>query len=173
MELLDTLLQSLGQLGVWAYLVIFLIAFADSLIFVGSFTAGAVFLFVAGMLAGQGVYGIPEMIVFAGLGAILGGAISFYLGRAQANFVRRKHWFPKEKNLDHGARMLAKRGGASILIARFLGPISSVMAFVAGTARMPQHRFHFWNILAGIVWSSFFILLGSFLSSSLSGIEMF
>lgn len=173
MEFFASLFHSLEHLGVYAYMVIFLIAFFDSLIIIGTFTAGAAFLFFAGVLAARGVYGLPELILFSAIGAMLGGAVSFYLGRAEANFARRKHWFPKEKHLDRGARMLAKRGGFSILIARFLGPLSSVMAFVAGTVKMPQHRFHFWNGLSGILWSASFILLGYILTSSLSHFEVF
>lgn len=170
---LSSLLSSLGHLGVWAYLVIFFIALADSTIVIGTFVTGAAFLVFAGVLVSQGVYGLPEMLIFASVGATLGGAISFYLGRAEANFARRKHWFPKEKHLERGVKMLAKRGGWSILIARFLGPLSSVMTFVAGTTRMPQHRFHFWNILASTLWSTAFILIGYFVTSSLSTLEVF
>lgn len=172
-SLLASLLDSLEHLGIWAYLVIFLIAFADSLVVVGTFTTGAAFLFFAGVLTARGVYGLPEMIIFSALGAILGGTVSYYLGRAEANFVRRKHWFPKDANLERGARMLAKRGGMSLLIARFLGPFSSIMAFVAGTARMPARRFLFWNIAGGIAWGVTFVLLGNLLGSSLVRFQLF
>ncbi len=173
MEFIDSALLSLEHLGVVMYLVIFLIALADSTIIVGTFTTGAPLLFVAGVLAGRGVYNVPEMILFSAVGAVLGGAISFYLGRAQANFARRKKWFPKDQYLEKSAALLAKRGGVAILLARFLGPISSVMAFVAGTAKMPQRRFHIWNVLAGTLWSAVFILFGYFLTSSLASLEMF
>jgi membrane protein DedA with SNARE-associated domain len=173
MEFLNNLLSSLEHLGVWAYLVIFLIAFADSLIIVGTFTAGAAFLFFAGVLIARGVYGLPEMIIFASMGAILGGTISYHLGRLQANIAKRKHWFPKEAHIERGVRMLAKHGGVSLIVARFLGPLSSIMAFIAGTARMPLRRFLMWNTLSGISWSASFTLLGYFLTSSLSQLEVF
>jgi len=169
----SSLLSSLVHLGAWAYLVILLITFADSLIIIGTFIAGAAFLFFAGVLTGQGVYGLPEMMIFGAIGAMLGGAVSFYLGRAEANFARRKHWFPKEKNLERGGKMLARHGGWSILFARFLGPLSSVMSFIAGTVRMPQHRFHFWNVISSIAWSASFILAGYLVGSSLSQFSVF
>jgi len=173
MEFLDTLLHSLEHVGAWAYLVIFLIAFADSLIIVGTFTTGATFLFFAGVLTSRGEYGLLEMILFASVGAMLGGTMSYHLGRLQANIVRRKHWFPKEAHIERGARLLSKRGGISIVIARFLGPLSSIMTFVAGTARMPLRRFLMWNAFAALTWSASFILLGYFLTASLSQLEVF
>lgn len=173
MEFLEYLLSSLEHLGAWAYLVIFLIAFADSLVVVGTFTAGAAFLFFAGVLVARGVYGLPEMIVFAVVGAILGGVISYHLGRLQASYARRKEWFPKQDYLERGARLLATRGGWGVFLARFLGPLSSIMAFVAGTARMPLRRFLFWNSLAGIAWGTTFVLAGYLITSSLTQIEMF
>jgi membrane protein DedA with SNARE-associated domain len=172
-DIFSTLLSSLEHLGVWAYLVIFLIALTDSLVVLGTFTPGAAFLFFAGVLVARGLYGLPEMIIFAVVGAILGGVISYHLGKLEANYARRKHWFPKERHLERGARMLAKRGGWGIFFARFLGPLSSIMTFVAGTARMPLRRFLFWNTLAGLAWGSSYILAGYLVTSSLSQFKIF
>lgn len=162
-------LITLEGLGAFAYLAIFLIALADSTMVVGTFTAGGAFLLVAGALTAHGAYDLSEMAAFAGVGAFLGGLASYQLGRAEARFARRKRWFPKEKHLERGAAMLAKRGGFALLIARFLGPLSSIMAFVAGTARMPLHRFLFWNGISAFLWAAAFILAGRFLGSSLLG----
>lgn len=169
----SSLFSSLGHLGAWAYLAVFLIALGDSLVVIGTFTPGAAFLFFAGILASRGVYGLPEMIIFAVVGAIIGGVISYHLGKLEANYARRKHWFPKERHLERGARMLAKRGGWGIFFARFLGPLSSIMAFVAGTARMPLHRFLFWNMLSGIAWGASYVLAGYLAASSLTQFEIF
>lgn len=167
-SLVSELISALAHLGLWAYVVIFIIAFADSLIVAGTFTAGSGFLLLAGVLVSRGVYSLGGMALAASLGAIMGGIVSYRLGRLEAVFARKNRWFPKEKHLEKGSRMLARHGGASIFIARFLGPLSSMIAFMAGTARMPLHRFLFWNFLAGASWGIAYVFMGALAGTSLT-----
>ena len=76
-------LDNLGALGYW---VIFLIAFFEALAFVGALMPGASLMVLAGFLSTQGYFHIGDLIWFAAIGAILGDAVSYYLGTKGTNF---------------------------------------------------------------------------------------
>ncbi|MBY0110631.1 DedA family protein [Patescibacteria group bacterium] len=162
-ELFSTLLYTFEHLGVLAYWLIFLIALADSLIIVGTFTNGLIFLLLAGALISRGVYDLGDMTLFAATGAVLGGCASYYLGLLVNKSFISKRRFPKEKHLSQGADLLEQYEGAGILIGRFLGPLSSIVTFAAGVADMPLKQFLLWNVLSGLLWATVFIFAGTFI----------
>jgi len=160
-DFFNYLFESLEHLGVWAYWAILLVAFLDSLIVTGTFMNGAAFLLLAGVLVSRGTYDFTDMVIFAGLGAIAGGFLSYFIGRIGASFVLRRKHSVREGHVNFGNKIVERYGGFGIFIGRFLGPTSSIVAFLAGSMRMSPRNFVFWNILAGVTWGIFFITLGS------------
>jgi membrane protein DedA with SNARE-associated domain len=172
--LFSDILYSLNHLGVWAYWIIFLVAFADSLIIVGTFTTGTAFLLLAGVLVSQGVYDYADMAIFASVGAILGGLTSYAFGRfwSELLFVK-QHKDAKQKHIERAANLIDRFDGAGILLGRFFGPISSITAFFAGLSLMRARTFILWNALAGLVWGAGYVTVGMLLGESFVFLHLF
>ena len=158
----SSLLYTFEHLGVLAYWLIFLIALADSLVIIGTFTNGLVFLLLAGALVSRGVYDLGDMMLFAATGAVLGGCASYYLGLLVNKSFISKRRFPKEKHMTQGEELLEQYKGAGIMFGRFLGPLSSIVTFAAGVAQMPLKQFLLWNVFSGLLWATVFIFAGAF-----------
>ncbi len=162
------LLPSLGSLGVWGYWIILLVSFVEALVVVGSFVPAALFVIFAGVLVSKGVYDLGDMIVFASIGAILGDAVSYYLGTHGTRFFNNENRLLKADHLESGKAFFKKHGNKSILIGRFLGPLRSIIPFIAGLTRMNLSSFFLWNVTGGILWAVSHILLGYFFGGSLA-----
>jgi membrane protein DedA with SNARE-associated domain len=170
---LSHLTTSFQYLGVWGYWVIAGIAFADSLIFVGTFISGAAFLVLAGVLVSQGVYDLGDMAFFAAAGAVLGGVASYGIGRWWNNRPVKESKIAEEKHLERGTTLLKQYGGVGIVFGRFLGPLSSMITFVAGLSGMPARSFLLWNAFGGLVWAVSYVFLGYLLGDSFSLLNIF
>ena len=57
-------------------------------------------------------------------------------------------------------RFLARHGGKTIIVGRFIGLVRSVAPFVAGSSRMPARRFIPATFVAAGLWSATFATLG-------------
>lgn len=165
---LNFLTITLADIGMWAYVLVFFVALADSIIILGSFTAGSAFLFIVGVLVLSGTYELLPMTFFAATGAVLGGFINYQLGLHGTGLLVRKAQDKKIESIERGENLIARYGGPGILIGRFLGPISSIITFAAGWIEMPLRTFIFWNVLGGIAWTVVFLFLGAFFGNSIS-----
>ena len=170
MELLSDFIKylasTLESIGLWAYLLIFAVTFADSIVVIGSFASGSIFLFLAGVLMVHGLFQFATVALFGAAGSIIGGIVNYHLGAAGTGFLARRAYIKKEMKLIRGEGLLERYGGMGILIGRFLGPVSSIIAFSAGFAGMKQKSFMIWNILAGLLWAALYVFLGAVFGNS-------
>lgn len=151
----------------WGYWLILFVSFIEALVIVGSFVPGALFVVFAGVLVSKGVYDLGDMIIFASIGAILGDSASYYLGTKGTHLFKNENMLLKEDHLVSGKKFFKKHGNKSILIGRFLGPLRSIVPFIAGLTNMNKGTFLFWNVVGGIAWAVSHILIGFFFGGSL------
>ena len=153
----------------WIGVLIFLVAFFESLALIGFVVPGAVLLFACGALLATGVYPIWDALLYATLGAILGDGLSYWLGR---HYQRQLCAFwPLSRHpelLQRGEQFFQKHGGKSVALGRFVGPIRAVVPAVAGMLGMSPLRFYTINILSAVVWAPAYILPGVVFGASLS-----
>ena len=163
--------EPLAHLGTWGYLAMFLIAFIESVIVLGSFIPGSVGIIFAGFLAAHGYYNFWGMLLVGALGGIVGDALSYYLGKRGERFFGENSRFLKKSLLDKGKLFFQKFGDKSILLGRFTGPLRPVMPFIAGLSEMDKRKFSFWNVSSAFIWVTFHLSLGFLFASSLGAIE--
>ena len=155
---IDSLLAWIAAHPVAAGLVIFGIAFCDALILLGAIVPALPLLFAVGVLIGLGEISGPYALVCAALGAFVGDALSFWVGRRWGSQLR-NHWpFRKYPQLlDRGEIMFRRNAIKSILIARYVGPIRPFVPAIAGMLNMPVRRFIPVSIFAAISWAVLFL----------------
>ena len=157
----DNLLAWITAHPVAAGGVIFAIAFCDALIVLGAIVPALPLLFAVGMLIGIGELSGPYALVSAALGAFVGDAVSFQIGRRWGPQLR-NHWpFRKYPQLlDRGEVMFRRNGLKSILIARYVGPIRPFVPAIAGMLRMPLRRYIPASLIAAVSWAILFLAPG-------------
>ena len=119
---------------------------------------GETVLIAFGVLASQGHYGIVWVIVAGAAGAIVGDNLGYWLigrlgGRA---LFRRWRWLNQyaDRVLPRAERAMARHGGKTVFLGRFVSILRYTVAWIAGLSRMDWWRFLFWNAAGGIAWAT-------------------
>jgi membrane protein DedA with SNARE-associated domain len=145
----------------WAFAVMFVTAFGESFVFLSLLFPGTSLLVAAGALMATGA--LPYFPVLAGavLGATLGDALSYWIGRRFGPALGRM--WPMKRNpelLPRGIRFFERYGGLSVFIGRFFGPLRAIIPLAAGVLQMPSGRFWFANVTSALVWAPMLIFVG-------------
>jgi len=157
-----------------AALVIGATAFAESFAFISFFVPGFTILVAAGALVKAGVLD-PVSAATAGIvGAVLGDAISFWIGQRFGNVLPRVWPFRKHPAaLERGVRFFEKWGWPSVFIGRFSGPLRAFVPLAAGMCRMPLVPFYVANVLSAVIWAPALLFSGYVLGGALmSGLTL-
>lgn len=144
-----------------ASLVIGLTAFAESFAFVSFVFPGFAILVAAGTLVRSGAID-PVSAALAGfLGAVLGDAVSYWLGLRFGHALPRLWPFRRHpETLERGVRFFHKWGWSSVFVGRFFGPLRAFVPLAAGMCRMPALPFYVANILSAAVWAPALLFSG-------------
>ncbi|ULT25353.1 VTT domain-containing protein [Sphingobacterium sp. E70] len=74
--------------------------------------------------------------------------------------------FSKELYLQ-STRVLRKRGGAAIVLARFLPIVRTFAPIVAGIVGMEFRKFVLYNVIGAVVWAGSLVTLGYLLGENI------
>ncbi len=170
LELTDLL--QWGHGSIWEYVVIFILAFGESLAFIGLIIPGSVAVIAGGFLAAQGWMHVTDLWLWATVGAILGDNFSFYLGQKGWIKFSDKNWLFKKSLLVQGKKYFRKHGAKSVFIGRFIGWVRPIVPFVAGVFSLPQRKFIWWNVASAALWAASHIIVGYFFGNAWKGISM-
>jgi membrane protein DedA with SNARE-associated domain/membrane-associated phospholipid phosphatase len=162
--MIEHFIEDVGRsLGQWAYLLVALMAFAETAAFIGFIAPGEVAVLFGGVLAGEGTLSIVPLIGIVWAAAVLGDTVGFMLGRRLGrNFALRYGHYVRlsEERLKRVDSYFSRDGGKTILAGRWIGFIRPLMPFTAGTSAMPFRRFLPYDVLSAGAWTTTFCLLG-------------
>ena len=154
-----------GLEGPWPYLGVFLVAFAEHALFVGTFVPGEVILPLTGVAAATtGLVAWPLAAACASLGGFLADQLTYWLGRwlARRGGDRRGTSVPGRFARPAAVvRELYRRHGAlALVLGRFVAGVAPFVAPGAGWAGMPYGRFLPANALANAIWGPVMVGVG-------------
>lgn len=146
----------------WFYLVIFVIAYLDSVVPV---VPSETTVILGGIAAGQGKLAIVLVIMLGALGAFLGDSTAYVIGSRSGGWMTRL-FFRGPKGADRLARageQIRRRGGLLLITARFIPGGRTAVTFTCGLTRQPFVRwFCRWDAVAVVAWACYAGLLGYF-----------
>ncbi|MCU7906595.1 MAG: VTT domain-containing protein [Candidatus Thiodiazotropha sp. (ex Epidulcina cf. delphinae)] len=167
-EIFTSLAAWIGQHAFWAGLVVFLVAFSESVALFGLLVPGVVMMFGFGALIATGILNFWPVFWWAVAGAVAGDGLSFWLGR---HFQERLQGFwpfsQHPSTLQRGIAFFEKYGGKSVAIGRFFGPVRAIIPLVAGMLGMSPWRFVIANLSSALVWAPAYLLPGIVFGASL------
>jgi len=149
--------------GLWTYVILFGIIFAETGLVVAPFFPGDSLIFIAGAFAGSGTLNLLWLFVTFSLGAIVGDTVNYWIGKSAGRkaFHKNAKYF-KEEYLVEAERFYEKHGSSAIIISRFLPIIRTFAPFVAGLGKMKYRKFLLYNVVGGLAWVSLFLFSGYF-----------
>jgi membrane-associated protein len=154
---LDTHLHAIiAQYGVWTYLILFLIVFAETGLVVAPLLPGDSLLFAVGAIAAAGTLNVGLLFVLLAAAAIVGDSVNYWIGNyvGPRVFQREDVRFLNKKHLDRTHEFYERHGGKTIIIARFLPILRTFAPFVAGIGAMTYSRFMTYNVVGALLWVS-------------------
>jgi len=153
------------KLGVYVYVGLFFIVFAETGLAIGFFLPGDSLLVVAGLFAAAGKMNLAILMVTLFVAAVVGDAVGYLSGKkaGEALFTRPKSRFFNPKHLKKAHEFYERHGGKTIIIARFVPIVRTFAPIVAGAAKMSYRQFLLYNIFGGLGWVVSMLSAGYFL----------
>lgn len=158
--------------------LVLLILFIETGVIIGFFLPGDPLLFVSGMVIASAseahypfsnsLFNLPFWALLFMLSTIAGNFFGYWFGKRFSHIINKKEdtWFLKKKHIQTAHEFYEKRGGAAIVIARFLPIVRTFAPIVAGTVKMDLKKFSMFNILGAILWVGSLTSLGYILGNN-------
>jgi len=150
----------------WVYVFLFLIIFAETGLIIASFLMpflpGDALIFTIGLLAQEGslnIYLVIPLLIFA---AILGDNLNYYVGKRFGEYIMNseKDFFFKKKHLEKAKDFFDKNGKNSIIIARFVPVVRTIVPFLCGSTKVKYSTFLSFSMIGAFLWVGVIGLLG-------------
>jgi membrane protein DedA with SNARE-associated domain len=146
----------------WFYLVIFVIAYLDSVVPV---VPSETTVILGGIAAGQGKLSILFVVGLGAVGAYLGDSTAYAIGSRSGRVVAQRFFRGENgaRRLEAAAEQIRRRGGLLLITARFIPGGRTAVTFSCGLTHQPYWRwFTRWDALAATAWACYAGLLGYF-----------
>lgn len=143
----------------WIYAALLVMSLVDSVL--PLFPSEAPIILAAAYSASEGSPFIVGIFFSAAIGAWLGDHITYFIGRSQSARIDR--WPPgtrRGRAVDRARKLLARRGGMALVVARFIPWGRIATTFVMGATRYPLRSYSAYDALGTCVWSLHGCLLG-------------
>ena len=150
----------------WVYVFLFLIIFAETGLIIASFLMpflpGDALIFTIGLLAQEGSFNIYLVIPLLIFAAILGDNLNYYVGKRFGEYIMNseKDFFIKKKHLEKAKDFFDKNGKNSIIIARFVPVIRTIVPFLCGSTKVKYSTFLSFSMIGAFLWVGVIGLLG-------------
>ena len=151
--LIAQIAEFIRQNQFWAGPIIGLMTFGESMFIIGILIPATALLLLTGGLVASGTLPVLPILLWGYAGALLGDALSFWLGRWMGPSVLRCKPLSTHRRTVARARLLFYHYGFyAVLLGRFLGPIRSTIPTVAGVMGMPEFKFQLANLISALFW---------------------
>jgi len=166
---LTDVVQAVGYAG------IFFIVFAESGLPFGFVFPGDTLLFVAGLLASQGIFSIIPLLLLTTSAAILGDSAGYALGSrfGKKLFTKNGRWFFNERTIQKTEAFYARYGVRALIFARFVPTVRTFVPIFAGIGSMRYRTFVTYNVIGGLLWGTGVTFLGFALGNTVPNIDKY
>lgn len=153
----------------WIYIFLFLIVFAETGLIVMSFLMpflpGDALIFAVGMIAAKGELEYSIIIPLLIFAALLGDNVNYLVGRRFGSFIMdsEKSYWIKKSHIQKASDFFEKNGKKSIIIARFIPVIRTIVPFLCGTTKVSYRTFLLYSVIGALLWVGMIGTLGYFL----------
>lgn len=154
-------------------LLIALIVFAESGMFVGFFLPGDTLLMTAGIFAAQGHLNIGEVIVVIAFAAILGDNVGYHIGKIYGRrlFKKKDGIFFRQEYVQRAEKFYERWGSRTMLFSHFVPVVRTFAPPVAGVAKMDYKQFFIFDAIGIIAWSFTVTMIGYWFGSKIPNVE--
>jgi membrane-associated protein len=171
-HLLHSIYDVEGLVRAGGPLLVCIIVFVETGLFVGFFLPGDSLLVTAGVFAAAGTIPLRWLLIPVMLCAIVGDQLGYWIGRGMgvSLYKREESFFFRRSHLERARAFYERYGGKTVILARFVPIVRTFCPPVAGAAGMPYSRYLSYDIFGGILWVGSMILGGYLLGRSIPNV---
>lgn len=161
--------QSIIQYGGLALLLF--VVFAETGLLIGFFLPGDSLIFISGLIcvSKPDLLGVNliTLIVCLSAAAIIGNIVGYWFGYRVGPplFKRDDSLIFKKRYLETTKAFYDRRGGATLIIGRFLPIIRTFAPILAGVIKLDFKKFMLYNITGALAWIALLCSIGYYLGS--------
>ena len=158
----QTLAGIAGEYGLWLYVLLFVVIFAETGLVVFPFLPGDSILFIAGTVVATAGLDVHLLVVLLIVAAVLGDTVNYSVGHyigPKAFDKPDSRWF-RQDHLRQTQAFYDRYGGVTIIIGRFVPIVRTFAPFLAGVAGMTYRKFLSFNVVGGILWITSLVYAG-------------
>ncbi len=162
------LVEALRAFGPWTYLVLFALAFGETILVIAPFLPGPSLIFASGAIAGRPDPALDVGILYIvfWVAGVLGDVTSYAVGkRFGPAFQRRFRGPDATSNYARTESFFDRHSGKTVLLARFVPVVRTMAPLVAGARGMPFRRFLAFVVTGGALCVAIYLLTGYFFGS--------
>ncbi len=180
MDFLDLLIKFLSQpdqilskliekYDSWIYAILFFLVFAETGLIVMSFLMpflpGDALIFAIGMISARGELDIVIIVPLLIFAALLGDNLNYYVGKRFGAFIlnSEKTFIIRKSHILRAQEFFDKHGKNSIIMARFIPVVRTIVPFLSGATNVPYKTFLKFSFFGAFLWVAAISLLGYFL----------
>lgn len=162
-------IKTIGYVGLCA------IIFAETGLFLGFFFPGDSLLVVAGILAAEGFFSLPLLVLSLFVAAVSGNLAGYWFGQAVGPkiFSREDSLLFRKSHVEKARAFYERYGGKTVVLARFVPIVRTFAPIVAGVARMPFGVFFVYNLLGAFLWTVGLTSLAYYAGSKIEHIDRY
>jgi membrane-associated protein len=151
------------------------VIFAESGLLLGLILPGDTLLIAGGVFASSGKLPLWPLIIFSAVSTIAGYQLGYLLGRSAGPrvFKQEQGILFRRDYMNHTQAFFARHGWKTILIARFIAIVRTIIPLVAGMGKMDQKVFFIFNVVGGVIWSAGLILLSYWAGSKVPNLDSY
>jgi len=165
---LRDLIETFGTIG------LILVVFVESGL-VPAPLPGDSILFLAGAFAATNAHSsdphlnLAVVVIGSFLAAVAGAQLGYAIGRRYGvRLFKPDARFFKTAYLERAQEFFAKRGPRSVVLARFIPFVRTIVPMLAGASRMNRRTFFIANVIGAAIWAVGISLLGFWLGKSIN-----
>ncbi len=154
-------------------LLIALIIFGESGMFIGFFFPGDTLLLTAGIFAGQGKLPLLTTMLVIAVAAITGDNLGYHLGKRYGRRLFRK---PdgivfRKQYVKQAEDFFARFGSKTMLLAHFVPIVRTFAPAIAGVARMNYKQFFIFDAIGDTAWAITLTFVGYKVGTKIPNID--
>ncbi len=132
----------------FSYILIFLAAIAEGTVIL-AMVPGSLTILVFGALTATGSFDFIALYTLVVIGAVIGDNLGYFLGRYFGERIMSTGLIDP-LGYKTAEVFLKEHGGKTIAISRFMGGMKELAPFIAGSVKMDQKKFQFYNFLGAL-----------------------
>lgn len=166
-SLLSSLTDPSGLITTFGLVGVATILFAETGILIGFFLPGDSLLFIAGLMTGgtSPIAPLWLLLIVTIIAAFAGDQVGYQIGKMSGPAVlnSRAGRLIGEARIQKAKDYFDKYGARTVIIARFVPVVRTVVPVLAGINGMERKTFIKWNIIGAAAWGTLLPIAGHFL----------